>query len=122
MKFDANFYAITNFKKKYVKFTLAGKSKIGYRDVYVIDLQKPSGAVDRIFLDAGTYLLVRMNTTRLNKGVSLPVEIYYDDWREVNGLKVPHVITESSQKQTTTLTVKEIKNNIPVDAKIFEKP
>jgi tetratricopeptide (TPR) repeat protein len=122
MKFDANFYAITNFKKKYVKFTLAGKSKIGYRDVYVIDSQKPSGAVDRIFLDAGTYLLVRMNTTRLNKGVSLPVEIYYDDWREVNGLKVPHVITESSQKQTTTLTVKEIKNNIPVDAKIFEKP
>jgi tetratricopeptide (TPR) repeat protein len=119
---DANFYAIINIRKKYAKYTLAGKSKIGYRDVYVIDLQRASGAVDRIFLDAESYLLVRMNTTRIIKGVSVPSEIYYDDWHEVDGLKVPHVITESSQKQTTTLTIKEIKNNVPIDAKIFEKP
>jgi tetratricopeptide (TPR) repeat protein len=121
-KQDANFYAIINIKKKYAKYTLAGKSKIGYRDVYVIDLQRASGAVDRIFLDAESYLPVRMNTTRIIKGVSVPSEIYYDDWRGVDGLKLPHVITESSQKQTTTLTVKEIKNNIPIDAKMFEKP
>ena len=63
-----------------------------------------------------------MNTVRLHKGASVPVEIYYDDWREVDGLKLPHVITHSFQKRTMTLTVKEIKSNIPVDAKIFEKP
>ncbi|HYV12504.1 MAG TPA: tetratricopeptide repeat protein [Pyrinomonadaceae bacterium] len=119
---DADFYGIINPKNNYAKLTLVGKSKIGYREVYVIDLQPLSGAVDRLFIDAESYLPVRMNTVRTHKGASVPVEIYYDDWREADGLKLPHVLTHSFQKQTMTLTVKEIKTNVPVDAKIFEKP
>ena len=91
VKNESDFYAILNLKNVYPKLTLAGKSKIGYREVYVIDLQPASGAVDRLFLDAETYLPVRMNTMRMHKGASVPVEIYYDDWREVNGIKLPHV-------------------------------
>jgi len=119
---DADFYGILNPKNNYAKFTLVGKSKIGYREVYVIDMQPVSGAVDRLFIDAESYLPVRMNTVRTHKGASVPVEIYYDDWREVDGLKLPHVLTHSFEKQTMTLTVKEIKTNVPVDAKIFERP
>ncbi|HKG45939.1 MAG TPA: tetratricopeptide repeat protein [Pyrinomonadaceae bacterium] len=111
---DSDFYRILNLKSAYAKLTLVGKSKIGYRDVYVIDMQPASGTADRLFVDAATYLPVRMNTMR--------VEIYYDDWREVEGLKMPYVITHSLQKRTMTLTVKEIKSNVPVDAKIFERP
>lgn len=119
---SSDFYSILNLKNRYPKITLAGKSKIGYREVYVIDLQPASGATDRLFLDAETYLPARMNTTRMQQGVLVSVEIYYDDWREVEGIKFPHVITHSFQKRTMTLTVKEVKNNVPVDAKIFERP
>lgn len=121
-KNDADFYGILNPKSNYAKLTLVGKSKIGYREVYVIDMQPSSGAVDRLFLDAESYLPVRMNTVRLYNGASIAVEIYYDDWRETGGLKLPYVLTHSFQKRTMTLTVKEIKNNVPLDAKIFEKP
>jgi len=114
MRDDADFYSIINLKNKYAKLTLAGKSKIGYREVYVIDLKPVSGAVDRLFVDAESYLPVRMNTQR--------AEIYFDDWREANGLKLPHVITYTVQKRTMTLTVKEIQTNVPIDAKMFEKP
>ena len=41
---DSDFYAILNLKNSYAKLTLVGKSKIGYREVYVIDLQPASGA------------------------------------------------------------------------------
>ena len=119
---DADFYAIINLKSNYAKLTLAGKSKIGYREVYVIDMQPVSGAVDRLFIDAESYLPVRLNTVRTYKSASVPVEIYYDDWREAGGLKLPHVLTHSFQKQTMTLTVKEIKTNVLVDPSIFEKP
>jgi len=114
MRDDADFYSIINLKNKYAKLTLAGKSKIGYREVYVIDLKPVSGAVDRLFVDAESYLPVRMNTQR--------AEIYFDDWREADGLKLPHVITYTVQKRTMTLTVKEIQTNVPIDAKMFEKP
>ena len=50
------------------------------------------------------------------------MEIYYDDWREADGIKVPYMMTHSFLKLTLTLTVKEIKTNVPIDAKIFEKP
>jgi outer membrane lipoprotein-sorting protein len=119
---EADFYAILDLKDSYEKMTLRGKSKIGYREVYVIDLQPASGAADRLFMDVETYLPVRLNTARMRGGVSVPVEIYFDDWREANGLKAPYAVTVSSGKRTMTLTVKEIQYNIPVDARIFEKP
>jgi tetratricopeptide (TPR) repeat protein len=118
---DADFYNIFNLKTVYPKMTLRGKSKIGYREVYVIDLQ-PNSTAERFFIDAGTYLPVRMNSVRMQGNVSVPVEIYYDDWRAFEGLFVPYTITYSYGKRTMMLTVKEIKNNIPVDAKLFEKP
>jgi tetratricopeptide (TPR) repeat protein len=119
---DSDFYSILNLKKRYAKLTLSGKSKIGYREVYVIDLQPASGTAVRLFVDAETYLPVRLNTMRTHKGAGVMVEIYYDDWRDVDGLKLPYVITHSFQKRTMTFTVTEIKSNVPVDGKIFEKP
>ena len=119
---DSDFYTLLHLKDRYSKLTLAGKSKIGYREVYVIDMQPVSGAAERLFLDAQTYLPVRMNTMRLVQGVFVPVEVYYDDWRDAGGVKVPYVITHTYQKRTILMTVNEVKNNVPVDEKIFEKP
>jgi outer membrane lipoprotein-sorting protein len=118
---DADFYSMLHLKDRNPKLTLAGKSKIGYREVYVIELQPGSGAA-RLFVDTQTYLPVRLNTVQVLQGGALPVEIYYDDWQEANGVKVPYVVTQSFPKRTVTMTVKEVKTNIPVDAKIFEKP
>ena len=121
MKSSADPYAILNLKN-YVKLALAGKSKIGYREVYVLDVQPAIGRAGRLFVDAETYLPVRMNTTRMHMGTAVAVEIYYDDWREVDGLKLPFVITDTFKKQTVTLTVKQIWSNLPVDTRMFEKP
>ncbi len=103
MRSDTDFYSIINLKNNYAKFTLVGISKIGYREVYVIDMKPVIGAVERLFVDAESYLPVRMNTER--------AEIYFDDWREADGLKLPHVITQTYQKRTMTFTVNEIKIN-----------
>lgn len=119
---DSDFFALLHLKDRYAKVTLVGKSKIGYREVYVIDMQPATGATERLFLDAESYLPVRMNAVRLLQGSPIPVEIYYDDWRDVNGIKVPYVITHSYQKRTVTMTVNEVKTNVAVDAKLFEKP
>jgi len=119
---DVDFYGILQLKNIYAKLTLRGKSKIGYREVYVIELQPTSGPADILYLDAESYLPVRVNSARIQRGVSVPIEIYLDDWREVEGIKVPYTMTQRFPKLTLILTVKEIRNNVPVDAKIFERP
>ena len=107
-------------KNDYAKITLAGKSKIGYREVYVLDLQPTTGAVERIYFDAQTYLPARVNTVQMLGTVSAPVEIYLDDWREVDGVKYPFSLSQSFSKLTLLFTVNEIKHNLPIDARMFE--
>ena len=107
-------------KTVYAKVTMPGMSKIGYRDVYVLDLQPASGAAERMYLDAQTYLPVRINSVHVSGTVSEPVETYLDDWREVDGIKYPFAISERFAKLTLTFTVKEIKHNLTLDARMFE--
>ena len=102
------------------KVTLAGASKIGYRDVYVIDLQPAVGAAERLYLDAQTYLPVRVNTTRMIGSVAEPVEMYLDDWREVDGVKYPFSMSQSYSRLTLTFTIKEILHNVVIDQNLFE--
>lgn len=54
----------------------------------MIDDQPARSAADRIFIDAETFLPARMNTVRTDRGAPVLVEIYYNDWRDVDGLKI----------------------------------
>ena len=117
---EAEFYGPVKLKSLYKKVTLAGTSKIGYREVYVLEFQPAVGSVDRVYIDVKTYLPARMNSVLTLGTVSAPVEIYLDDWRDVDGIKIPFSMSQRFSKLTLSFTVKEIKHNVPIDAKIFE--
>lgn len=119
-KDDADFYAFMKFKTYYAKLTVAGISKIGYRDMYVLEAQTSKGSVDRIYFDKETFLVARINTVRTLGPASGEVEIYLDDWRELEGIKIPFSLTFSFGKRTLVLTVKEIQRNVPIDARMFD--
>jgi FimV-like protein len=118
IKRDADFYGQFRPKRVYPKITLAGMSKIGYRDVYVLNLDP--GQNERLFLDAKTYLPVRMSIVLALGANSVVVEIYLDDWREVEGIKYPFYMSQQFPGMTLTYIVKEIKHNVPIDPKVFE--
>lgn len=120
MQRAADLYAVLRLKTNYAKVSMPGMSQIGYRDVYVLDLQPAVGAVERIYLDAKTYLPVRMNSVKKNGNVLEPVEIYFDDWKTVDGIQYPFSISQRFTKLTLSFTVKEIRHNAPLDASLFE--
>lgn len=117
---EADFYSPVRIKTNFAKVTLPGMSKIGYRDVYVLDLQPLSGPAERLYLDAQTYLPVRINTVRTVGRVPEPVEIYLDDWRDFEGVKYPFSTSQNSPSVKLGLTVKEIRHNVTVDPRLFE--
>ena len=119
---EADYFAPLRIKNNYSRVTLPGMSKIGYRDVYVVDMQPTGGPLERLYLDAVTYLPVRMNTTRTIGGVVQPVEVYFDDWRDVEGIKYPFSLSQSSASLKLGFTVKEIQQNVSIDLKLFEPP
>ena len=119
---ESDFYAPLRTKINFAKVVMPGKSKIGYRDVYVLDMEPTVGPAERLYLDAETYLPVRLNTTRTVGRTQEPVEIYFDDWRTVDGIKYPFSTSQSSPSVKLGFTVKEIRHNVAVDPKMFEPP
>ena len=120
MRREADLYGQFRPKSAFQKATLAGMSKIGYREVYVVDLVPALGQKERLYLDAKTYLPVRSNTVLLLEGNSVLAEIYLDDWREVDGIKYPFYMSQKFPGMTMTYNVKEIKHNVPINPKLFE--
>ena len=119
---DADLYGVLRLKNNYVKVTAPGISEIGYRQVYVLDLQPAAGAVERVYLDAKTYLPARINTYRKLGNVLAPVEIYLDEWKAVDGVQYPFSISQRFAKLTLSFTLTEIRHNLPLDASLFEPP
>jgi len=119
---DADFYGQVRVRNNYAKVSLAGMSKIGFRDVYVLELQPATGPLEKFYLDSQTFIPVRINSVRMTGAVAEPVEIYLDDWREVDGIKYPFSISQSFTKLTLTFTVTEVKHNVEIDTSIFEPP
>jgi hypothetical protein len=114
-----SFFNPLKLKNNYAKVSLAGMSKIGYREVYVLDLQPATGGGERLYLDAQTYLPVRSNAVMKIGTMSDAVEMYFDDWKEVDGVKYPFFVSQKFPRLTLSYTVKEIRHNIPIDAHVF---
>lgn len=119
---DSDFYNPVSLKSIYPKIKLLGTSKIGYREVYVIELEPSRTASEKLYLDAKTYLPVRVDAVRNVAGQRLiAVEVYLDDWREVDGVKLPFGLTQSFPGMTLGIKIKEIKHNVPIDDSMFAR-
>jgi predicted aspartyl protease len=72
------------------------------------------------YLDKTTYLPVRQEVEK--KGQTYTT--FFSDWRDVNGLKVPFKLRETTgdPRNETITTILEAHFNIPLSGKIFAKP
>lgn len=108
-----HFYNPAELRTNYPKITVLGKSKIGFREVYLLELQPAVGTPVKLFLDANTHMPVRVNAAN--------VEIYLDDWREVGGVKIPFSMTQHFPAMTLKITLKETQFNVALEDSLFEK-
>jgi tetratricopeptide (TPR) repeat protein len=119
---DSDFYQPVRLKNNFTKITLLGKSKIGYREVYVLELQPNSGANEKLWLDAESYLPVRFNGFRTNGPQTALADVYFDDWRAADGIQFPFTITQSFPGLTMVFKTTEIRHNVAIERKPFEAP
>jgi hypothetical protein len=113
-----------------VKFTPAatmrvvGRRKLNDRDAIVV-IDRPSETVQRrYFFDAETGLLARIVTLTDALLNNLPEQIDFEDYRDVDGAKLPFVVRVSSidtfNSYTRTLT--EVRHGVPVEDRLFDMP
>lgn len=116
-------FADVKLKEQFTRMNV-GRDKIDGRDVYVIRAATANKRRERLFFDAETGLLLRrIGVTETPIGV-IPEEIDFEDYRDVDGVKIPFTVRVLAVDSFSNATRKftEIKLNVPVDDAKFNKP
>ena len=119
---DADFYRDLRIRELYPTTKLLGKTKSGFRELYVVQAVPRGGAAEHFYFDVETGLLFRRDTARQTSEGMVRAEMYYGDWREVDGIRLPFSITQSMARMTLAFTVEEVKHNVPLEEAVFRRP
>jgi zinc protease len=120
---EKNLHRDIRLKELYPKMTLRGTQRVGNRQAYLIEAVPLEGNPEKMYFDTQTGLLLRRELERvtMEEGIVL-LEIFLDDYREVDGVKLPFTIRRSTPDYSYALKFSEIRHNIPIEDARFHKP
>jgi hypothetical protein len=116
---------LVDYAAKGNKVELEGVEKIEDHDAYKLKVTLKGGQMQHIWLDAETFLEVKVEgTPRRMDNKMRPVSIYLRDYKLVSGLKVPYVIETAVQgnKDTHKMFIERVAVNAKLDDVQFAKP
>lgn len=89
---------------------------------YRVVLTPKEGQPETRYYDKQSHLLVRTNTIVKTEMGDIPAEISVSDYREVDGVLMPHVIRQKVLQQEFTITVQNMKTNVEIPKDRFDLP
>jgi hypothetical protein len=122
LKREADLHRDAHLKDVYTKLVVKGKEKVGTSDVYVVEGTLPEGGSEKLYFDTQGGLLLRTDSVSRSPQGEIPVEGYIEDYKEVNGVKVPVTLRQVTSVLTSTIKFTDIKSNVEVDQSRFGKP
>jgi CubicO group peptidase (beta-lactamase class C family) len=111
-KRDAEFYREIKLKKLYTQTALKGVKRVGKRATYVIEATPKEGDPENWYFDTNSGLLIPTEDTNGST--------YFDDYREVDGVKLPFTIRTLSAAGMFIARFDEIRHNITIEEARFE--
>jgi hypothetical protein len=127
---------LVDYAAKGTRVELDGTEKVEGRDTYKLKLTLKGGDITHVWVDAQTFLEAKAEGgPRRLDGTEHPVEVYYRDYRNVNGLEIPFVLETRVVPVTRTATglkdtpfppekamIEKVVINPPFDPGLFSKP
>jgi hypothetical protein len=109
---------------QFTRLSFGGLDNIDGKKVYVLRGNGVDGKGERLFFEVQTGLLLRRITSTPTMVGVIPEQVDYEDYRDVDGLKLPFTIRTTSIDSfyNSTRTFTEIKLNVPIDETKFNMP
>jgi hypothetical protein len=104
--------------------TVVGRERVGGREAFALEAKPVPGTTSRYLFDAQTGLLLRVLTLRDTVLNSIPEQIDFEGYREVDGVKLPFTVRVSNIDTyfSSTRRFSEIRHNVAVEDSAFEQP
>jgi hypothetical protein len=123
---------LVDYAAKGNRVELAAIERVEGNDCYKIKMTLKSGAVTHAWINAKTFLEAKMEgQPKMVDGVYHPVEVYYRDYRNVNGLQIPFVLEtrvlpvrmgqQESAAQSEKTVIEKVIVNPKLDDALFTK-
>jgi hypothetical protein len=120
---EAEFYKETRLKDLYSKLAVVGRALVGEREAFVVEATPAEGgSTEKLYFDVQTGLLVRKYSEAKTVLGQFPTQTDYEDYREVEGVKLPFTIRWSIPGRTWGRKITEVKQNVLVDDAQFNVP
>ncbi len=115
---------LVDYRRKGNLITLVGKDKVGDKNAWRLKLTTKNGDVRYYLFDAGSFLLLKWEGKRHFEGRELPIESYFSDYRDVDGLKFAFEIASgtSASDLSQKIIIDKIELNPELDDAEFAKP
>jgi hypothetical protein len=119
---DADFYHPLDLHTLYSKFTVTGREKIGDHDAYVVEAARAGADPDKLYFDTKTALVLRLSTRHHTADGVTSFQEDLEDYREVDGVKLPFTVHQTTSDSAFTIKFTEIHQNVELDDAQFSKP
>jgi outer membrane lipoprotein-sorting protein len=115
---------LVDYKEKGHKAELVGHDSMEGTDCFKVKLSMKNGDVRYYYLDADSYLELKLEVQTTIRGALQESELYYGDYEQVNGIYYPFAV-EQAQKGSSSrsqITVEKVEQNIALDDAKFTMP
>ena len=123
MKLVSNFWRDLKLSDRYQQTRPLPKTKVNGKDAYQArGIVKGTRVQEQLFFDAESGLLLRRITYRPSPMGPMPDQIDFEDYRTVDGVKVPFVLKSATPDSASVRQYTEVKFNVPVESAKFAMP
>lgn len=114
---------LVDYKAKGSTIDLAGKEDVEGTATYKLKVNKKSGKVEYLYLDAKSFLPVKTVMRATVQGAQAEVESFPSIYKPVNGVMTAFAMEQKIGGQTTMqMTVDKAEANVEVDDAVFRMP
>ena len=101
----------------------AGTEEVMGNPTTILLAKQPSGEMLRVFISEETHYIVKMEFRETEQGVALNKESLMDDYRDVDGVKIPyHLVQNVEGEQFTETHISSVTLNAELDESLFQEP
>jgi zinc protease len=111
-----------SFDKLYTSMRVRGVEPVGDRQAYVIVASTTGLPDDILYFDTETGLMLRSDTITVTPEGEQPSSSFYEDYRAIEGSKIPHKVRAKTSAFEILTVVTEVKYNVPIDDAKFVQP
>lgn len=119
---DAAFDRLIYWRRNLEGAETLGVESIDGKPAYKVRATPKQGKEQTLYFDRQSHLLVRFDSTIVNPMGEIPLEAYVGDYREIDGVRLPHRTLIQVMNQERVITARSIEQNVEIPADRFRLP